>query len=537
MRGADLLVATLAAAGVERIFTLSGNQIMPVFDACLDARIALTHTRHEAAAVFMADAWAQLTGRIGVCLVTAAPGAANAVGPLFSARHSESPVLLLTGDSPLGQDGRGAFQELDQVSMFAGLCKSSRRLDKPGQLAGLVAESIRLALSGRPGPVHLALPFDLLQAQQAVAAPPAGAFEREAHPLSAHDLQDVAQRLARAQKPLVLLGPSMNRMRSPVSHAALARSLDAPVIALESPRGLSDPSLGAFRHALRQADLVLCLGKSVNFTLGFGGAEHRAAGSGWILIDADQPEHDRARRNLGDALELTLVADPRDAATGLLEACAGGSARADWCRQVSDMLAARCLPQEPGNATGGVAPAVLAAAVQKQLDAATDPVLICDGGEFGQWAQAGTQTLRRIINGPSGAIGGSLAYAIAASQAQAGSLVIAMMGDGTAGFHFAEFETAVRERTPLVVVIGNDACWNAEHQIQLREYGADRLTGCQLSAARYDLAVAALGGHGEYVTHVDQLDDALRRAIDSGLPACVNVVLESLAAPAVPEYT
>jgi len=110
MRGADLLAQTLAAAGVSRVFSLSGNQIMPVYDACLDVNIEIVHTRHEAACVFMADAWAQLTGQIGVCLVTAAPGASNALGPLYTARLSESPVLFLSGDSPLAQDGLGAFQ-------------------------------------------------------------------------------------------------------------------------------------------------------------------------------------------------------------------------------------------------------------------------------------------------------------------------------------------------------------------------------------------------------------------------------------------
>ena len=113
MRGADLLVKTLHQAGVEVIFTLSGNQIMPVFDACLDAGIRLIHVRHEGAATYMAEAYAQLTGKLGVALITAAPGYTSGVGPLYMSRMSESPILLLSGDSPVGQDGMGAFQELD----------------------------------------------------------------------------------------------------------------------------------------------------------------------------------------------------------------------------------------------------------------------------------------------------------------------------------------------------------------------------------------------------------------------------------------
>ncbi|MEM6987726.1 MAG: thiamine pyrophosphate-binding protein, partial [Pseudomonadota bacterium] len=117
LRGADVIIQMLAGAGVRRIFALSGNQIMPLFDACLDAGVDIVHTRHEAACVYMAEAHAQLTGELGVALVTAGVGLGNAVGPLFFALSSETPVLLLSGDSPIEQDGHGAFQELDQVAM------------------------------------------------------------------------------------------------------------------------------------------------------------------------------------------------------------------------------------------------------------------------------------------------------------------------------------------------------------------------------------------------------------------------------------
>ncbi len=134
MRGADILVQTLAKAGVRRIFGLSGNQIMPIFDACIDAGIEIVHTRHEAAAVFMADAFAQLTGQVGIALVTAAPGFANALGPLYSARASESPVLLLSGAAPIAQDGMGAFQELAQAEMAAAVTKLSFRASSAATL-------------------------------------------------------------------------------------------------------------------------------------------------------------------------------------------------------------------------------------------------------------------------------------------------------------------------------------------------------------------------------------------------------------------
>jgi acetolactate synthase-1/2/3 large subunit len=138
-----------------------------------------------------------------------------------------------------------------------------------------------------------------------------------------------------------------------------------------------------------------------------------------------------------------------------------------------------------------------------------------------------------MINGVAGSIGGSLSFAIAARLQEPKAPIFAVLGDGTIGFHLAEFETAVRRNLPFVAILGNDACWNAESQIQLREYGKDRQHGCALTPARYDLAVAALGGHGELVEHAGDLPAAIERAQASGKPACVNVMIESIAAPVI----
>ena len=532
MRGADLMVQTLAAAGVTRIFSLSGNQIMPVYDACVDANIEIIHTRHEAAAVFMADAYAQLTGQVGVCLVTAAPGAANAVGPLFTARHSESPIVLLTGDSPLAQDGRGAFQELDQVPMTRPLTKLSFRAMSARGLGIDMARALRTAQSGRPGPVHVALPFDVVEGDATGCAIPGESALARAHgPLRASDAALIARTLATAKAPLILCGPVLNATRAGDLLRDLADVLDAPVVAMESPRGLKDPSLGDFSKALSKADVVVSLGKPVDFTLGFGGTTVCAPSCRWIVVDADAAERDRAHLNLGDRLALAVAADPRDAAKDLTAAGPGGTARRAWRAEVAELIAVRHYSPNDAVASGKITPAALSAAVQRQVAVAAESVVICDGGEFGQWSQAGTNAGSRVINGTAGAIGGALCYAVAAKIAKPDARVFALMGDGTVGFHFAEFETAARQNTPFVAVIGNDERWNAEHQIQVREYGPERLIGCALSGARYDQAVEALGGHGELVTDLGELDAALCRALDSGKVACVNVVIEGLPAP------
>jgi acetolactate synthase-1/2/3 large subunit len=158
-------------------------------------------------------------------------------------------------------------------------------------------------------------------------------------------------------------------------------------------------------------------------------------------------------------------------------------------------------------------------------------VLVADGGEFGQWVQAGLEPRERLINGLSGSIGSALPMAIAARLACPERPVLAVMGDGTFGFHAFELDTALRCGAPIVVVVGNDARWNAEHSLQLRQYGADRAVGCALLPARYDKVAEGLGSHGELVERADDLEPALGRALAAGRPACVNVMIEGLAAP------
>jgi acetolactate synthase-1/2/3 large subunit len=176
-RGADVVARTLVTAGVKRVFALSGNHVMSVFDAALDAKLEIVHVRHEAAAVHMADAWGRLTGEPGVALVTGGPGHANAVGALYTALAAESPLVLLSGHAPLDELGRGAFQELRQADVAAPLAKASWTASSAAALAGELARALRTAKAGRPGPVHISLPTDVLEA---IIAEPAA--RRSRHP-------------------------------------------------------------------------------------------------------------------------------------------------------------------------------------------------------------------------------------------------------------------------------------------------------------------------------------------------------------------
>ncbi|OSQ51755.1 thiamine pyrophosphate-binding protein [Marivita geojedonensis] len=519
-RGADVVMQTLAAHGVKNIFALSGNQIMPLFDASLDAGVRLYHTRHEAAAVYMAEGYAQLSRGLGVALVTAGAGLGNALGPLLTARASDTPVLLLSGDSPVGRDGQGAFQEMDQVALTQSLTKWSVRVTRAEDLSGTLHKAVHVALSGRPGPVHVSLPADVLLADTGMIS------EAIAEASADTNVAALCDWLSAARAPLIVLGPALNATRQPDLAERLEQATDAPVIVMESPRGLKDPSLGALTDVFAEADRVLLLGKPMDFTVQFGAAAPRA---GWAIVHADRDELARAQLNCSERLTLRLEADPVDVARGLSYG-SGSEQSSAWRDRVHAACARR---SEIVRQESPIDPSGLCAAVQSSLEGLPDPVVICDGGEFGQWAQAGVSASRRIINGVSGAIGGGLCYAMAARAADPTATVIALMGDGTVGFHLGEFETAVREDLPFVAIVGNDQRWNAEHQIQLREFGADRLHGCALSEARYDEAVAALGGFGALVTKLSELPGAIEAAIGSGRPACINVLMEGRPAPVV----
>ena len=576
LRGADSLVQAMRRAGVCRIFALSGNHIMPLFDALFGSGIALTHVRHEAAAVHMADAWSRLTGEVGIALVTGGPGHANAVGALYTAAMAEAAVVLLSGHAPTNEWGKGSFQEMAQADIAAPLTKASWICVNANELASDFAKAVRIARSGRPGPVHLSLPVDVLEAACGSTILASGTASDLAHVglahcglaaddsavdgaaqptmLSADAIATIIQRLRAARRPLVLTGAITMTRPGRQACAALEAALGMPVVGMESPRGLADPSLGAFAANVTQADCVLLLGKRLDFTLKFGQAPAFNTNCEFVQIDSDPIECERAGRALGgrlvhaftaDALaaidQLTRAALPWRAAqatpaTQSTDNTAPANALPGWC---ADVRAAICYrPPAWADAKASrverLHPVQALRPLQALLDSHPDAVLVSDGGEIGQWAQACLSAPHRVINGVAGAIGAALPYAVAARCAVGpGVPIVAVLGDGTFGFHPAELDTAQRYQLAFVLVVGNDARWNAEYQIQLRDYGADRVHGCELQATRYDQVCIAFGGYGELVTDADQMPGAIERAMQSGRPACLNVMIEGLPAPQI----
>jgi acetolactate synthase I/II/III large subunit len=534
-RGADALARAMQNAGVRRLFTLSGNHIMSIFDAALEAGITLVHTRHEAAAVFMADAWGRLTGEPGVALVTGGPGHANAVGALYTAAMAESPVVLLSGHAPAAQLGTGAFQEMRQADIAAPLTKRATTSMQPGDIAGDFAAAMRAARSGRRGPVHLSLPSDCLDGEADLAqVPGADAFAADALPLDDATADAMLARLAAAKRPLIVAGPMLMTRAGCAATMRLQEALGIAVVGMESPRGLADASLGGFAQMLAQADCVLLLGKRLDYTLKFGKPPAFAATCEILQIDAEDEQLARSRRAVGSRLAQSARAEPFAAAEALVRrAQASRRANGGWHDEVLAALAARPAGWDSARSgqPGRLHPLEALRPLQPFIDRHSDAVLVMDGGEFSQWAQALLTAPNRVTNGVAGAIGAGLPFAVAARLAQPQAPVIATIGDGTFCFHPAEIDTAVRARAPFVAIVGNDARWNAEYQIQLREYGANRVGGCELLPTRYDNVAIAFGGYGEHVTRANEIAPAVERAIASGLPAVINVAIEGQPAP------
>jgi len=533
--GASALVKALETAGINKIFTLSGNHIMPVYDAIFDSKIDLIHTRHEGAAVHMADAWARLTGEVGIALVTGGPGHANAVSALYTAGMAESPVVLLSGHAPLSQLGKGAFQEMRQADIAAPLTKASWACLKTEDIGNDIAKAIQIAKSGRPGPVHLSLPTDVLEAAwpESAVMPTASSFEAEPIHTHSSDISSIIEKLQQASKPLILTGPQMQSKVGKALLSKLQEKLGIPVVGMESPRGIGDPSLGAFAEILSQADCVLLLGKKVDFTLKFAQSPGFNKECLFLQIDPEIDEIMRAKNALGQRLLQSTISDIPSAIEAILKLNPDANTpQTNWQKEVSEAItylppAWSSLP----NSKGKLHPVQALAPLQEILDSHPDSVLISDGGEIGQWAQACLHAPNRVINGVAGSIGAGLPFATAASIAKPNIPIIAVMGDGTFGFHSAEIDTAVRYQLPFTLIVGNDAKWNAEYQIQVRDYGQDRTLGCELLPSRYEKVCEAFGGYGEYVDDSTEVLPAAKRALASKLPSCINIMIDGLPAP------
>ena len=536
LTGGHLVARTLRQAGVRHLFTLCGGHILPIYDGCLAEDVAVVDMRHEQACAHAGDAYARLTRNIGVALVTAGPGVTDAVTGVANAYSARSPLLLIGGAAPLGLRGLGALQETEQVALLRPITKGSWTVAETRLIPEVLTTAIRTALTGRPGPVFVEIPVDLLMTmvEDRLAPIPSGYVHRSAALADPADVLKLADLLAKAERPLLMAGSGVYWDDAAKSLSSFADAAGLPVFMNGAGRGSLPPEHpSAFAHArgwaLGHADLVLVLGAPLDFRLGYGRPPSFAENARVVMVDCDPVELGRNR-----ALELGLAGHIGRILDQLLEALpAGLPARfAEWKARVSarerdardTLVAEGTTDQVPVSHYRWAAE--IAAAVTP------DTIVVGDGGDVVGCASKFVPVAspgRWLDPGPFGCLGVGPSFAIAAKLLHPDRRVLLIAGDGAFGLNGMEMETAVRFGLPMTVIIGNDGGWGQIRNPQLSFFGAERAVGTSLPFTRFDRMVEALGGRGVHVTEPGQIRPALERALASDEVTCINVPLDPAA--------
>jgi len=539
LTGGQLVARMLKKEGVGTVFTLSGLHIAPIYVGCVDEGIRLVDTRHEQAAAHAADAWARLTRGVGVAIVTAGPGVTDAVTGVANAWAANVPLVLIGGAAPTFNQGRGSLQEMPQTQLFAGITKWSDRVPSPDLVPGYLARAFRVARAGRPGPVFLEIPWDVLSngADEAVALA-ASRYRTDARsPGDPRQIESALQVLTGAERPVVLAGSSIWWDDAAAALDRFAIRSGIPVYLNGMGRGCLPPDHACFfqhsrKEALGEADVVLVVGTPLDFRVGYGTEPTFAAGARVIQVDIDASEIGRNR-----PIEVGIVGDSRSVLLQLEAGARPALGASPWREKLRVSEAARADKQRAFEESDQkpIHHFRLAKAIDGAARRAGDVTFVGDGGNV---VAVAAKTLRvakpgRWLDpGPLGCLGVGAPFAIAAKLLAPDRSVCVIQGDGAFGLNGFDYETAVRFKLPMVVVVGNDAAWGQIRVPQRALHGEDRSPATQLAPTRYDRVVEAFGGKGEHVDDPKDLDPALDRAFASGAVYCVDVAIDPEAAAA-----
>ncbi len=527
-------VAAATAFGVDTMFTLSGAHVFPLYDAAVGGKdgaaggpapMRLVDVRHEQTAVFAAEGLAKLTRTPGLAVLTAGPGVTNGVSAVTTAHFNGTPLVVLGGRAPDYRWGTGALQELDQPPLLSSVTKHAATVHETSEIGRQVANAFSVATAPHRGPVFLDVPMDVLFSHADAPAP--RAIMCAGVSVDPDDLEQIVTLLADSARPVLVLGSDVWTGSADGAALRLAEATGIPVVANGMGRGVLPAGhrllvTRARSTAFTEADLLIVVGTPLDFRLGYG-----TFGSARVVHVADTARGVSTHVELAGAAagDLTTCLDGIRAGWESLlrrpryeewSARLGDVARAATDRD-RDLLASDADPIHPARIYGELLPRL-----------AADAVVIGDGGDFVSFA--GRFVEPRVPGGwldpgPYGCLGTGLGYAIAARLARPSSQVVALLGDGAAGFSLMDVDTLVRHRLPVVMVMGNNGIWGLEkHPMQfLYQYdvAAELRPG-----TRYDQLVAALGGGGEMVTRPDEIGPALDRAFAAGVPYLVNVITD-----------
>src|SRR5262245_37448440 len=536
----------LAEAGVRHVFTLSGGPLNPLYNGCLELGVQLVHTRHDGAAAFMAEGYARASRGPGVCAVTLGTAVAMATPALLNAHLAATPLVVLAGAAALGSWDRRPFAHADQLAMVKPITKWARTVHATARIPEYLGAALREATSGRPGPVFLEVPSDVMQGQveeSAIRWPRVGAVGGRPRGDPAQ-VRAAVRAIAGAERPLAIVGSGVWWSDAAAELRRVLERLDLPLLSERLGRGslpadhrlnlglsavaLSDVAL----HALKRCDLLVMLGARFDYLIEYGDPSVLNPEAAVVQVDLEPEEigfgHDVALGVVGDlraVLADVLAELDRSGLSGQHAAWVEGlSAR----RRAAEAALRPLLESDEAP----VHPLRIVAEIRRRVDDRT--IVVTSGGDveqWGRWLLEPSFPGGSIRAGQTGSLGVDVPYSIAARLARPGHRVILLTGDGGFAYHVAEFDTAARHGVPFVAVVADDAVWaQIKHELDV-VYGPGRDAPVRMEHRRWDQVVAALGGHGEHVARADELGPALDRALASGRPACVHVVSRSVVSP------
>ena len=527
----------LRAAGVRYAFTVPGESFLGLLEGLNEAGIRIVTTRHEGAAAFMADAYSQLTGRPGACVATRAVGAANLAIGVHTARSNSTPVFVLVGQVTREDRGREAFQEVDQVGTFGRLAKWAVEPGSAADVPQAVAQAVRETLGGRPGPVLISLPEDLLdeQVDDAGAVP----SRQPAPRAETHEIRAVLHLLAGARRPVILAGAGVLRARTSSDLTRFAELLHVPVIASwrrgdvmsnDNSLYLGMAGLGApatVRDRLERADAMLVLGCRLNEITSYGYSIPRPE-TRFAHVDLAPrgPTADLRRPDIAIASDARafLRAAVQRLRAGVLDAALVEARQAANAEDRSAWEAATIVDADQWSGPG-VHPGRTIATLRRVLP--DEAILTTDAGNFAGWAARGFRFRRpgTFLGPTSGAMGYGLPAAIAAALVHRDRPVVALVGDGGLAMTMAELETAVREQTRVVVLCFDNERYGTIRMHQDRREGAEPI-GTDLGPIDFAAIARAVGARGARVDTDDTFEPALRQALAADRPTVIQLALD-----------
>ncbi len=565
--GGDLIADVLSKHGIPRLFTLCGGHISPILTGATRRNIDVVDVRDEVSAVFAADATARLTGLPGVAAVTAGPGVTNTVTAVKNAQMAQSPVIIFGGASPTVLKGRGALQDIDQLSLMKPITKWAASLSLVKELQPAVEHAIEVATGGAPGPVFLEVPVDLLYPEELVRewfmtesglenAQGLGAkalkfylkghlmrqFRAPANPLrynapsfpeiSSDDLaplvDEVADQLMHAERPALVIGSQALVNYTPDEATSLAHAVEEigiPTFLAGGARGLlGQYSDLQFRHkrskALRSSDFAIIAGFPFDFRLKYG----QCFGSDTTVCAANLSRKDLTMNRKPD---LPVPMHPGNFLRELSYRIGPSPDRKQWFASLKEREDARDAQIEKMGEQDTEQVNAIEVFQRIEEKMADDSVLVVDGGDFvatGAYVVRPRKPLSWLDPGVFGTLGVGGGFAVGAALARPEAEVWLIWGDGSSAYSLAEFDTCIRHGLAPIAVIGTDAAWAqiAREQVEILESDV----ACTLRQTEYHRVAEGYGGEGILVTHASELDDAIDRAKSlaaDGKPVVLNI--------------